>query len=127
MGRRLHLMRSASWNLYSALISPLVTFFASALIIIVSLLRGRELLYTLPLAILAVSSISAFVFWCFRLTLGLQPHRKYLTLTVGYISYIVGAVGLLVLVSFLLAKLFNSFVILIPRFEFTTILLPISA
>ena len=96
------LKRCASWNVWSGLTYPPVVFLASVSIIWVNLARGKELWYIFPLGVLAVISLSAFVFWCFRL-LWTRSDRETSLLFVGYASYAIGGLSLFALIVVSLA------------------------
>ena len=111
------LKRCPSWNIRSGLIHPLVVFLVSVLIIWVNLARGKELLYIFPLGVLAVLSLSAFVFWLFRL-LWIRNNRKASLLVVGLATYTVGGLSLSALIVVLVAGVLDTlpFRILTPDF-----------
>jgi hypothetical protein len=111
------LKRYDSWNARSGLTFPPVVFLASGAILWVNLARGKELQYVLPLGVLAVLSLSAFVFWCFRL-LWTGKDREALFLVVGYASYAVGALSLFALIVVSLVGVLNTMPVGIRSLDF---------
>ncbi len=104
INRRLRLLHRlhGPWNVFSAILYPLVTLLASILIIIVAVSRSMHLITLVPLLVLSIGSMGAFVFWCFRLLMK-SLNRKALLLWVGTIVCAVGvtAFAFLVLITFI--------------------------
>lgn len=98
--RRLLLRPRIPWNVYSAILNPLVTLLASTLILYLHVSREMTLISLLPLVVLAVGSLGALIFWCCRLLMG-SVARTVLLLRIGALVHAVGiaAFAFLVLVT----------------------------
>jgi len=84
------------WNVTSAIVNPLATFFASIVILHLSVSRGQTLIAILPIAVLATTSLAALAFWLIRLA-GSAATRARLILAVGTVTHVVGLVAFLCL------------------------------
>jgi hypothetical protein len=97
---------SASWNLYSTFVNPLIVFAVSILLIVVKS-ENRSLLYLLPLAFLAANSLICAIFWAIRLSRCRRPWFPIL-LAVGYVARILGWFGFLALIALALSILLRQ-------------------
>jgi hypothetical protein len=95
------LRRRVSWNIYSAILNPLVTFLASTLILLLRVSRGRDIASVVPLAALVLGSLCALVFWCSRLLKGSHRERA----SVIRIGVVIHAIGIATFLSLILATI----------------------